>query len=164
MPRRGGASPCNRRIRRWPAPAESSVRRVMRVAFLRIVVRNSRALTGISSVVFKQCFNVAGNGGQRRAQFMGDVSDEIAPRLFGPLDLGHVMQDGDRAAIGSGCGIHFENPARRNRGGFATAQFAMMKSGLRRRPAPPDRGQHVPAPGLGAQRPAQCAASRHWTS
>src|SRR5579864_8143311 len=52
------------------------------------------------SVRLKQRLRVSANGSERRAQFMRDVGDEIAPCFFHALDFGDVMEHGDNATIG----------------------------------------------------------------
>ena len=81
----------------------------MRVAFLRMISTNSRDFPEAATV--EQGLGVALNGGQRRAQLMGDIGDEIAPRLFHPLDVGLIVQYGDRATAGHGSSGHVEDAA-----------------------------------------------------
>jgi hypothetical protein len=45
-------------------------------------------------------FHVAANGGQRRAQLVRDVGNEIAPDPVGATKVRDVVQDDDRAAAG----------------------------------------------------------------
>ncbi len=80
--------------------------------------------------VLEEGFDVAGDGGERGAQLVGDVGDEVAAGLLGALDLGDVVEDGDGSAIGSGRGIDFEDAGRSDRGGFSAARLAVVEGGL----------------------------------
>ena len=58
---------------------------------------------GLAGVV-EQRFDVAANGGERRAQFVRDVGDEVAADAVGPAQVGDVVQHQHRAAAGRGDG------------------------------------------------------------
>ena len=65
-------------------------------------VEEPPALLG-ARVALRQRFDVAADGGQRRAQLVRDVGDEVAPDLIGAPQVGDVVQHEDgavRAAAG----------------------------------------------------------------
>ena len=96
--------------------SRSSVRRDMRAAFLRMISRNSRVGPEFSEDV-EQSFGVSLNRREWRAEFVGDVGDEIAAGFFDALGFGQVAEDGDGAAIGQGRGGDVEGAAGDDRGG-----------------------------------------------
>ena len=50
----------------------------------------------------EQGFRVALNRSERRAQFVGNVGDEIAAGFFHALGFGEIAEHGDRAAVRAG--------------------------------------------------------------
>ena len=59
------------------------------------------ALPGVGVVgLVEQGLGVALDGGERRAQLVRDVGDEVAADLIGALEVGDVVQHEDRAAAG----------------------------------------------------------------
>ena len=65
----------------------------------------------------EQSFGVSLNRGERRAEFVRDVGDEIAARFFDALSLGEITKHGDDAPVGQGgCG-YVEGPAGNDGGG-----------------------------------------------
>ncbi len=99
----------------------------MRLAFLRMIPRNSRVVSGFGFGVFDQRLHVALDRGQRRAQFMAHVGDEVAAGFFRGLDARHVVQHGQRAAGGQRRRIDLEDAPRRQRTGAAEAHFAILQ-------------------------------------
>src|ERR1019366_2456211 len=59
---------------------------------------------GIFRAEVEECFGVSLNGGQGRAEFVGDVGDEIAAGFFHALGFGEIAEHGDSTAIGEGRG------------------------------------------------------------
>ncbi len=53
--------------------------------------------------VVEQRFDVPAHGGERRAQLVGDVGDEVAPDLIGSVQVGDVVQHQDGAARNRRC-------------------------------------------------------------
>ena len=78
-------------------------------------------------LVFEEGLDVAGDRGERSAEFVGDVGDEIAAGFFGALDFGDVMEDGDGSAIGRGRGADFKGAARDDGDGAAAADAALAE-------------------------------------
>ena len=61
-----------------------------------MMARNRRR-SSASAVAVRQRLDVAADRGQRRAQLVRDVGDEVAPDLVGPPQLGDVVQHEDDA-------------------------------------------------------------------
>ena len=59
----------------------------------------------------EQGFRIALNGSERRAQFVGNVGDEVAAGFFHALGFGEVAEHGDGAAIGQRSGGDVEGAA-----------------------------------------------------
>ena len=74
----------------------------MRVAFLRMMPRNSRVVSGLRVRVLDQRLHVALDGGERGAQFVADVGDKLAAGFLRGLDAGDVVQHDERAAARAG--------------------------------------------------------------
>ena len=91
--------------------SRSSVRRDMRAAFLRMISRNSRLWSGIVGAEVEESFGVSLNRGQRGAELVGDVGNEIAAGFFDALGLGQIAQHSDGAAIGQRGGGDIEGAA-----------------------------------------------------
>src|SRR5271166_2885293 len=68
----------------------------MRVAFLRMISMNSRTCSG--TLLWSRRVSITLNRGQRCAQLVRNIGDEIAPRLLHTLDLGLIVQHRNRAA------------------------------------------------------------------
>ena len=80
-------------------------------------------------LVVEQGFDVAGDGGERGAELVGDVGDEVALGALDLLDAGDVVEDGDGAAAGHGGGVDLEDAAGQQRGGAALADGALLERG-----------------------------------
>ncbi len=70
----------------------------MRLAFLRMTPRNSQRGFRAGIGIFDQRFDVALDGGERRAQLVADVGDELAAGFLRGLDAGDVVEHDERAA------------------------------------------------------------------
>ena len=55
--------------------------------------------------ILDQCFDVALNGSERRAQLVADVGDELAAGFLRGLDAGDVVEHDQRAAEGNGAAL-----------------------------------------------------------
>ena len=58
----------------------------------RVMISRNRRLSSALDVVFGQRLDVAADGGQRRAQLVRDVGDEVAADLIGAPQVGDVVQ------------------------------------------------------------------------
>src|SRR5580700_6487286 len=65
----------------------------------------------------EQGFGVSLNRGLGRAEFVGNVGDEIAAGFFDALGFGQIAEHGDGAAIGQGCGGNVVGAAGNDRRG-----------------------------------------------
>ena len=65
----------------------------------------------------KQGFCISLNRGERRAQFVRNISNKIAPRLFHALGFGEITQDRHRPAAGQWPRSHIERATWQNGGG-----------------------------------------------
>ena len=81
-------------------------------------------------LVFEEGFDVAGDGGERGAQLVGDVGDEVAAGFLSALDFGDVMENGDGSAIGGGRGADFKGAAGDDGDGAADADAALAEGGV----------------------------------
>ncbi len=72
---------------------------------------NSRACIGQLHFVFEKGFDVAGDRGERGAELVGDIGNEIAAGFFSALNFGDVVEDGNSPAIGGGSGTDFISAA-----------------------------------------------------
>ena len=71
----------------------------------RVAEDDLQELAGLAVVaLLEQRLDVAANRGERRAQFVRDVADEVAAHLVGALQVGDVVQDQHDAARPSGRG------------------------------------------------------------
>ena len=73
-------------------------------------------------------FNVALDGGERSAEFVADVGDEVAAGFLGGFDAGDVVEDDERAAAGQGGGIDLKDAALGKGTGPAKADFSVVQS------------------------------------
>ena len=76
-----------------------------------MISRNSRLEPELSAMSVEQGFGVSLNGGQRGAEFVGDVGDKVATGFFDAFGFGEIAEDGNGAAIGQRSGGDVEGAA-----------------------------------------------------
>src|ERR1700733_16092121 len=76
----------------------------------------------------EQGFRIALDGREGRAQFVGNVGDEVAASFLHPLGLGEIAEHGDGASTGQGRGGHVEGAAGNNGSGAGGLDFVSAGS------------------------------------
>src|SRR6202050_1488181 len=85
---------------------------------------------GIFGSAVEQSLGVTLNRSERRAQFVGNVGDEVAAGLFYALRFGQIAQHGNGAPSGQRCGSNIEGAAGNDRGGACGFDFTCDRSFL----------------------------------
>src|SRR5258707_12859311 len=80
-------------------------------------------------LVVEQRLDVSGDGGERGAEFVGDVGYEVALGALDLLDAGDVVQDGDGATAGHGRSVDLEDASGHKGGGAAFADDPLFERG-----------------------------------
>ena len=88
------------------------------------------SLRAEAGLVVEEGFDISGDRGQRSAQLVGDVGDEVSLGALQLFDAGDVVEDGDCSSAGHRGRVHFKDSARKQGGGTAFADDAVLQSRL----------------------------------